>query len=299
MSPFQNIALVGATGNLGSAILTALRGTSFTLTVLTRKGSATSKDTQGLGAKIIPVDYESKDSIAEGLEGVDAVICTIGSAGISLQINIIDAAIAAGVKRFIPSEFGADSFNERASKLPVFKNKVAVQQHLQEAAKEDKIEWTAILGGPFLDWGLARGLLGIHPKEKKFILYDGGVRPVSTTLLADLGKAVVGVLENPSSTRNRVLYIQSIRISQLEVLDICEDLTGSEWQRVQVQTADIEKQGLEKLGQKDMSGMFNLLLRAIFGEGYGCDFVGREENRLVKVNGLSHREFVNLVKEQL
>jgi hypothetical protein len=58
--------------------------------------------------KVIPTDYESITSISKGLEGIDAVVCAIGSAAIPLQIKIIDAAITIGVKRFIPSEFGAD-----------------------------------------------------------------------------------------------------------------------------------------------------------------------------------------------
>jgi len=136
-------------------------------------------------------------------------------------------------------------------------------------------------------------------KEEKAILYDRGVRPISATLLADLGKAVVGVLENPTATRNAPLYVQSIRISQLELLDIFESLTGTEWERVQVNTADLEKQGLDKLGRNDFSGVSNLLLRAIYGEGWGCDFEGREMNAVVKVEELGRDDFIQLVREQL
>lgn len=147
--------------------------------------------------------------------------------------------------------------------------------------------------------GLARGLLGFYPKEKKAVLYDGGARPFSTTLLADLGQAVVGVLENPTASRNKPIYVQSLRISQLELLNIFEDLIGTKWQRVHVSTVDLEKSGLEKLGRRDISGVSDLLLRAIYGEGFGCDFSGREQNAQVKVNELSRDDCIRLVKRQL
>jgi len=121
--------------------------------VLTRKGSTGFKGLKESGLKVVQVDYESMESIVEGLKGIHAVVCTIGSAAVPLQIRIIDAAIKAGVKRFIPSEFGADTFNKFSSELPVYAAKVGVRKHLQEAASKDRIEWTAILGGPFLDWG--------------------------------------------------------------------------------------------------------------------------------------------------
>ncbi len=37
------------------------------------------------------------------------------------QINVINAAIAAGIKRFIPSDFGSDTTNPKACALPVYR----------------------------------------------------------------------------------------------------------------------------------------------------------------------------------
>ena len=54
------------------------------------------------------------------------------ASGLQDQTRIIDAAIAAGVKRFIPSEFGSDSKNEKSKVLPIFGPKVAVRKYLDE-----------------------------------------------------------------------------------------------------------------------------------------------------------------------
>ena len=40
--------------------------------------------------------------------GVDVVVSTLSQQGIFLQPNLITAAAATGVKRFIPSEFSAN-----------------------------------------------------------------------------------------------------------------------------------------------------------------------------------------------
>jgi hypothetical protein len=41
--------------------------------------------------------------------GVDAIVSVVGSLALPSQLSYIDAAIKAGVKRFIPSEFGCDT----------------------------------------------------------------------------------------------------------------------------------------------------------------------------------------------
>jgi hypothetical protein len=46
----------------------------------------------------------------------------------------------------------------------------------------------------------------------------------------------------------------------------------SEWARIEVSTVEMESQAYEMVKSGDTAGMRNLLLRAIFGEGYGCDF---------------------------
>lgn len=54
------------------------------------------------------LDLHSHDALVSALQGVDAVILALGDLG-NLEKNsrpVIDAGIAAGVKRIIPSDFG-------------------------------------------------------------------------------------------------------------------------------------------------------------------------------------------------
>ena len=55
-------------------------------------------------------------------------------AGIENQSIVIDAAIAAGVKRFLPSDFGSDYENSKTKLLPIFGQKVVIRNYLKEKA---------------------------------------------------------------------------------------------------------------------------------------------------------------------
>ena len=61
------------------------------------------------GVKVVQVDYSNKARLAEHLQGVDTVLSFIVSHADPVgtaQKNLIDASIAAGVRRFAPSEWG-------------------------------------------------------------------------------------------------------------------------------------------------------------------------------------------------
>jgi len=67
---------------------------------------------------------------------------------------MIDAAAEAGVKRFMPSEFGAD---RRKGIHPDFEvlqqGKIRVFDHMVKKSQENRsLTWTSLATGPLLDW---------------------------------------------------------------------------------------------------------------------------------------------------
>ena len=87
----------------------------------------------------------------EAFEGQDAVVCALGAGGLADTPKIIDAAIAAGVKRFIPSEFGSNTLNPKSAKLvPVFGLKLEFIERLKKAESKG-MTWTAIPAGAAFD----------------------------------------------------------------------------------------------------------------------------------------------------
>jgi uncharacterized protein YbjT (DUF2867 family) len=139
-----------ATGNLGPAVVQALLDAGFTVTALTRIDS---KSSVLPGAKVHKTDYSSIESIAEAFKGQDAVVSTLATAALGQQQTIVDAAIKAGVKRFIPSEFGMDTTTIEGGAKKILGAKIALQGVLAKAAEENKgFSWTGISTGMFFDW---------------------------------------------------------------------------------------------------------------------------------------------------
>jgi len=164
MSGFKKFAVAGA-GNFGKFIVKEFlvlknAGKVTDVPVLTRSASsATSRELAALGATIVEVDYGSADSIIKALTGVDVLVCAFGPTGISTQLPLAEQAKAAGVKLFVPSEFGADT--KEIMKIPFQAAKVVVQKKLEEI----KLPYTLFqMGGwpdacftPYFGFDLANG----------------------------------------------------------------------------------------------------------------------------------------------
>lgn len=149
MTAIKRVALIGASGKIGPSILEAfLVNGNFDVTVLSRKSSGA---TFPSGVKIIKTDVDY-DSLRAAFSGQDAVVSIVGGAQASNQKLYIDAAIAAGVKRFIPSDFGGWTPDAAIlDKNKLFKSKVEIAEYLKEKESET-FSWSAIINGPVFDW---------------------------------------------------------------------------------------------------------------------------------------------------
>ena len=115
----------------------------MTAALFTRLGQGSKTTIEG-DAKVVAVDYSNKESIKRALTGVDVVICTIPLTALDLQPSIAAAAKEAGVKLFVPSEFGNTSEGETEG---MFGKKAAVQTQLKAVDIPCNIFYT----GPFAD----------------------------------------------------------------------------------------------------------------------------------------------------
>ncbi|KAF1999123.1 isoflavone reductase family protein-like protein CipA [Amniculicola lignicola CBS 123094] len=265
-SEIKNVIIVGASGNLGPAILNAFLKSSFNVSVLSRESStATFPD----NVKVIKADYDSPESLTAALKGQDAVVSLYASAAIGDQTKLIDAAIAAGVKHFIPSEYGSNTTNPKLVEVvPVFAGKVATVNYLK--SKESVINWSAIVTGPFFDWGLKVGFLGLDIPNKKATVLDGGKGKFSTTNLNTIGEATVKVLEKAQETKNQYIFISSFTPSLLDIVAIAEEITGEKWPVTDTSSKNLVAEGRAKLEKHDYSGIVDLIKGSAFGDnGYG------------------------------
>ncbi|KFX89504.1 hypothetical protein V490_06979 [Pseudogymnoascus sp. VKM F-3557] len=294
----KNVAIAGAGGNLGPSVLKVLLASNlFTITILTRPSS---KHEFPSNVTVIPVDYNSPASLASALAGQDAVVSFFGSESIPEQAPLLEAAIAAGVTRFIPSDFGSDTHNELVKGLAVYAGKIEIQDAVAERAARGLIEYTQIITGPFLDWGFTNGVLADLGK-KSVKLVDGGDRPISGTTREHIGTAVLGVLTHLEETKNRTVYVKNYDATQNEAVEIGKKLVGEEgWVVTNVKSADLEADAWADLKAQKFDGpvWLNFIYRAIFGDGYGGQFEGKD-NALLGVPTFGREDFEKTLKGAL
>jgi uncharacterized protein YbjT (DUF2867 family) len=151
-----------------------LKHSSFNVTVLSREGSSS---TFPEGVKVVRADYSSVDSLTKAFSGQDAVLSFVAGHVIGDQEKLIDAAIAAGVKRFLPSEYGSNTVDDRVRAIvPVFSAKKGAVDYLK--SKEDKISWSSIISGPFFDWvSIARNSHSPNSSRDFSVLSDTDTHP--------------------------------------------------------------------------------------------------------------------------
>lgn len=101
----KNVALLGADGNLGPAMMRSLVENGFNVTVLKRKSS---KSPSSYPSQITLSDAFEVDELVGALKGKDAVVVTVKGSQTDLQKRIADACVRAGVKSkhgFPPARF--------------------------------------------------------------------------------------------------------------------------------------------------------------------------------------------------
>ncbi|KZL79483.1 oxidoreductase - protein [Colletotrichum incanum] len=296
MACIKNVAHAGASGALGKAVLQGLVDAGFNVTILSR---AAGKVPSSFANKIkeATVDYNDLASLKSALAGIDAVVSTLGAPAVGdAQRNLVDASVEAGVRRFIPSNFGCDQQNSLARQLPVFAEKVKTEDYLAEKAKTSPLSYTFIYNNLFLDWGITNGSL-VNLKEKNVTQYNGGKLPVSVTRLETVGKAVAGVLHNPEATANRSVRIEDGKVSYAQLAQWAQEAVPGSWTTPEVDTNELKAKADEALGKGvfDDWVWFNYILQGGINEAYGPSFKD-VDNKLLGLKGLSAQELEDYVK---
>jgi len=221
MSKYTKFAVVGA-GTLGNYIVQQLvkdkaAGNVKEVVVLTREGSKTT--VQG-DAKVIRVDYSNDESIKHALTGVEVVISTISGEALNVQGKIAAAAKEAGVKLFIPSDFGNVTEGETEG---LFGAKANIQTQLKALG----IPYVVFYTGPFADYIWA-SFLNLDVTSGKVIIGGDGNKPISFTSRPDIARYVSYVLTHlpPEQLKNRAFTIAGDSKSFNEIFKAYEEKTG-------------------------------------------------------------------------
>lgn len=270
---------------------------SFAVSVLKRQASQAAYPDD---VSVQIADLSSVNSIAAAMEKQDAVISTVGREGIREQRLLIEAAVMAGVKRFLPSDFGCDMHNLKTVGLPVYLDKIAIHEQLKTTAQANpSFSYTLVCNNAFLDWGLRMNFL-LNWKETKPKFFDGGEKQFSATTLDSVGQAVIGVLRHPNQTENRTVYVKDIDISQKQLFNIAKRIDPEKrWEDpIEIDTAGLVQSSDEKLSRGELSPqiMFAYLLRTIFGPPEYGGRIEKSDNELLGVKGKTEEDVEKIMR---
>ncbi|KAI1208148.1 NmrA-like family protein [Annulohypoxylon truncatum] len=279
MAALKKVVVVGVStsgmANLGASVVEELKADgNFEITVVSRKSSPTATE----GVNLVKVDDSfPEDDLEKAFTGQDAVVMTTNFQIFGQEDKFINAAVKAGVKRFISSDFGSNTRNAKTlAMFPMMGGKARVNSELQ--AKEGTgLTWTAIHTGIFLDVGLMTGFLGYDLKEHTATIWDDGNATFSVSTKGNVAKAVTRVLRNPEITSNQHVFVSSLETSMNEILSGLEKGQGVKYAVCYTTTEEEVTYGKEMLAKGEFMKSHKLLLAANLIPGYGNNFAEEEK----------------------
>ncbi|USP77993.1 hypothetical protein yc1106_05267 [Curvularia clavata] len=263
LGPSPADTCIQASGNYGKVITTELVKAGFDVTAVSR-ATSTSKSPEGVSSTL-KIDYDSPDALRDAFSGQDAVVCVINGYAYEVQNKLVDAAVAAGVQRFIPSEFGTHSENSRFKSSPFamfLSTRVAALEYIKSKAESSSgTTWTGIATGMATDFGLDFGTLGFDKSTKTATIFDSGNKGMEAITPRGMGRAIAAVLKNPEQTVNRYIQLSEFYFTQNEILGYVEELTGTKWNIKHAKTADEAIASGEAMKKGDMINAFISAIR--------------------------------------
>jgi len=220
----KKILFVGGTGWLGNQVLNALLDSKyFAVKALIRKGTEEKKKEQvdtlrGKGAEIVFGDLQNIDELTKAAQGFDTIVSLLSGDALfeGQERNLIPAAKAAGVRRIVPSQFGADlDLMGRGTVLDV-------KWKFAQEIKKEGLDYTIILTGIFPEMWLSPKL-GFDYQNGKYYLFGKGDKKLPFIFTCDVAKFVPEILKDPSS-KNATVRLATDFYSENEVVQIFQEV---------------------------------------------------------------------------
>ncbi|KAH7089423.1 hypothetical protein FB567DRAFT_520740 [Paraphoma chrysanthemicola] len=267
----RSVILIGASGNIGVHVLTQLLAHPERpeVTVLTREESTAEFPEP---VRVFRSDYSST-SLEQAFKNQDVALSFLNyDVPFDRLKLIIDAAIKAGVDRFIPSDYGIRTYHERYNVgVATYKRKVV--RHLEE--KEGLISWTSFICNPWIEYCLLDGLLGFDLGKHEADIVDSGDDPFSGSTRSYVAQAVCNLITDPAAyhdSKNQYVHLAGHTLTQNKILSVLEKVSGKQWKIDYTKADDVIAEGQKLIAVGNPWGMA-LIVRAVTcgrtGEGEG------------------------------
>ena len=215
----EKIVLAGATGDLGTRIARALSKRGADVVALGRIGTADDKvrALESLGAKVRIVDMASVSDIAKECDAATCVVSALAGLRdviVDMESVLLEAALAARIPRFIPSDFSMDFRT-----LPAGENRnLDLRREFHQRLDVAPIASTSIFNGPFGEVLTRYNHVPLFDFKKKMVGYweDPDWR-IGFTAMNDVAAYTAAAALDQSTPR--ALRIASFRVTPREFTD--------------------------------------------------------------------------------
>jgi hypothetical protein len=285
----HGILVIGA-GELGTSVLTALsRRRSYAhqnneIAVLLRPSTAPDRAQlrrelagEGIAIEDADVSSASLSELATIMSRFHTVVSCVGfAAGAGTQRKLTEAALAAGVPRYVPWQFGCDyDAIGRGSPQDLFDEQLDVRDLLRS---QRNTEWIIVSTGMFTSFLFEPSFGVVDLTEPAVHALGSWDTEVTVTTAEDIGVLTAEILYATPSLANQVVYVAGDTVSYGELADIVERVVGAPVQRTEWTVDHL----LGELDQRPLDTMAKY--RAVFAQGNGVAWP--KETSYNAINGI-------------
>ncbi len=223
------IVVAGATGELGKRIVQAAIERNAKVKALVRPGGGGTRinleSAKSTNLEIVEVDYNNSSALEKACSGSRCVISALAGLQevvIDAQKQLLDAAVSAGVARFIPSDFSLDF----TKTLPGGNRNLDMRRDFHAYLAQKNIAATSIYNGAFTN--LLIGPAPIILSKIKRILYWGNPdQAMDFTSMDNVAEfTAAAALDNATP---RSLHIAGDTLSPRQMAVVLSEVTGEKY----------------------------------------------------------------------
>jgi len=238
------IFIAGATGLLGTKLVNAALKKNLLVRALVRDLEPAAKEKKNQltdwisrGVKPVAGDVLDRESLGGGgVQGADIVISAVGNVEPILDLgqkNLIYACKAAGVQRFVPSDFSVDYFKAELGDNYNLDYRITTFAFL----KESGVPWTSVLNGAFTEVQFTDFAGLLDQKAGTFSYWGDGETPCDFTLTDDAAAYTIAAALDPEM-ENRVCRVAGDVLTMKAVKSVAELVLDRRLEEVRRGSAD-------------------------------------------------------------
>ena len=226
----QTIVVAGGTGNLGELIVKALIKRGAVVRAVVRRETEPEKieKLEKLGAEIVEVEMSNAEELAIAFQGASCVVSAVQGLReviVDGQCALLEAAIAAGVPRFIPSDYSIDF-----TKFPKGENRnLDWRREFHTILDHAPIASTSVLNGAFA-YMLTSVNIILDRQARRVSCWENPDQPMDFTTVENAADFIAFAALDDSAPK--VLRVAGSRLTARQLSETAGAVTGAKFELV-------------------------------------------------------------------